>query len=376
MSQQFSLSVKAALDSLLPVAGFAATERSVNEVYKHVLIKSTGESVYAIGCNGAQSILRTLPTQQMFSDAFELCVDGTKLRAILQGFKDSPDKEMTLTWEAGGSSAAVQVGRTKLVLAMIAPEGFPYPEKLVNPNFEIVLKSSVLINALRATNHAIGNRDVRAYLNGCHIKFAGGMFSVTGTDGHRISRVNHGVQLGEQSCGEGIIPSRCLDLICTSMDKESDVRVRMSQGMIELTSAGNQLRSTLIDGQFPDTTHFFGDAVRLLDCKKSELMQAIGRLRATVYEKLPSLTIELAGKDELKLATLDESKQESGVDFISAAVRADTIPVLSLNISYLSDCLAEIADDEVSLSVLPNNSVRIASLKDSSFHGVIAQLRR
>ncbi len=54
MSQQFSLSVKAALDSLLPVAGFAATERSVNEVYKHVLIKSTGESLYAIGCNGAQ----------------------------------------------------------------------------------------------------------------------------------------------------------------------------------------------------------------------------------------------------------------------------------------------------------------------------------
>lgn len=374
MSNQFSLSIKTALELILPVAAFATVEKGINEVYKHILITHNGSQCFAIGSNGSQSVIRAIPLP-MLTEPFKLCIDGIKLRAILVGLKDCSDQDMTISWT--DALATIHVGRSKLTLPVINADGFPNPDKLTDEHFSCVMSASMLLQSLHTVSHACAVRDVRFFLNGCFIKFSENGLTVIGSDGHRISRVIKTVKSQSSSGAEGIVPKKFLELFQSNIDKNTgDVRVRMSAAMIEITFNGGQIRSSLIDGKYPDTTGFFqtSDPTPLFVCSRHAMLQSLSRLKATVFEKLPSIGIELKN-NEIKLATLNDKKEESGVDFLAATVTGiDTI--LSMNINYLSDCLNQIDDDELSFSLCAGNSVKIQSVHNPEFNGVIAQLRR
>lgn len=375
MINQIVLNIKVAIDAITPVAVFASTEKSVNDVYKHVLLKCNGEQIFAISCNGSQSVIRTLKMSGIVMEAFELCLDAVKLRAVLAGFKDATNQDMTLSWD--DVAAVVKVGRSKLTIPVIDPSSFPYPDKLTDETFSAILPASVFVESIKSTSHACAHRDVRYYLNGCHLKFAAGIFSVTGTDGHRVSRVIKNVNTESSQTSQGIIPTKFIDLIQSNLGKSGDIRVRMNTNMIEVTWHDGQLRSTLIDGQFPDTNAIFdGGNTELFKCSRTELMQSISRLRATLFEKLPSLTINLSKEGEVKLSTLDEQKNESGVDYLDALIMAHTETELSINLMYLSDVLAIMSHDEIAFSLCVGNGIKIKQVSDDSFNTVIAQLRR
>lgn len=380
MVNQLVLNVKVAIEAILPVSAFAATERSVNDVYKHVLIKFNGNQCFAIGCNGSQSIIRTVQLQGMLVEPFELCLDGVKLRAVLSGLKDVSSQEMTIVWD--DVSAVIKVGRSKLNIPVINASAFPYPDKLNDENFCAVLPSTVFIESLKFTSHSCAERDVRYFLNGCHVKFSDGIFCAIGSDGHRISRVVKSISLDSKASGavhQGIIPKKFLDMLFNNIGKCGDVRIRMNTDMIEITWSEGQLRSTLIDGKYPDSTAFFsGENTPFFQCSRAELVQSLSRLKATAYEKLPSLSIALCEDGEVKLSTLDEQKNESGIDFLSARIdpAAQSATEFCVNLFYLSECLSQMNQDDIEFSLCAGNSIKIKQSTDDSVNTVIGQLRR
>jgi DNA polymerase III subunit beta len=372
MAEQIPLGVKTALDVLLPVAAFAAGERSVNDVYKHVLIKSDGNQCFAIASNGSQSLIRALPLP-LLSEPFSVCMDGVKLRGILSGLKDASEQDMLISWSA--SSATIKVGRSKLTLAVIPASTYPSPERLGDDAATVVLPSGVILDALRSAIHACGENDVRHFLNGCFLRFDEQTLVVAGSDGHRLCRIVKTVNTSTSA--QGILPKKFIDLLHQNAGKMGgDIRLRMNRNMVEATWSGGQLRSALIEGQYPDFTRFF-DAKHtpLFTCSKQSILQSISRLRATVYEKLPSLSIESDG-GELKLVTLDEHKIESGIDYLTAKIDSNGLKPLSINISYLSDCLNTISDDELNFSLAETGGVVIKSANNVDYLEIIQQLRR
>lgn len=377
MSQitEFNISVKDAIASLLPIANFAASERSANEIYKHVLIKNTGSQCFAIASNGAQTVIRGVPLPLIGSEPFSVCIDGNKLRAILSTLKDADEDTIHLSWT--DAVATLKIGRSKLTAAVVNPSGYPDPEKLGQEHNSVVLPFGALLQSLRSVSHSVAVRDARHYLNGCHIKFSETGFAVTGSDGHRLSRVCKSMSQTGNGASEGIVPVKFIDLVASNVDKNcGDVRLRMNSYMVELTWNGGQIRSTLIDGKYPDVSPFFDakDERKLFSCNKSSVVNAINRLKATVYEKLPSIAVDVEN-GEIKLSTLDDKQSETGVDYMSAEI-ADETTRLSVNISYLSDALNQIDDDAVSFYLVKANSIKVASVSNPEFSAVIAQLRR
>lgn len=372
--QTFSIQVKDAIATLLPIAVFASSVRSQIDVYKHVLIRSNGEQCFGVACNGAQTIIRTIPLP-LLSEQFQVCVDGAKLAAILSSLKDSLSETMTISWTE--AVATVKVGRSKLTAQVVNPNSFPEPQKLSDEHSSIVMPSSVLLGSLKSVIHSCGVNDARSYLNGCHFKFNEFGFSVTGSDGHRISRVCKQIISSSQASACGIFPKRLIEVMASVLEKNGDVRIRLSNTMVELTMQGCQIRSVLIDGKYPDTSHFFEieNDHPLFSASKSAVTNSINRLKATIYEKLPAVSIE-ADSEEVKLSTLDDKNQESGLDFIKAHVLDHTMKI-SINISYLSDALLQIdEDDTVNFSVVTANSIKITASKNAEFGAVIGQLRR
>lgn len=373
LTQVFTMSVKDAISTLLPIAAFASSVRSQVDIYKHVLIRSNGSQCFAIACNGAQTIIRTIPLG-LVSEEFQVCIDGAKLAAILSSLKDSQSENMTISWT--DAVATVKVGRSKLTAQVVDASGFPEPQKLGDEHSSIIIPSGLLLSSLKSVIHSCASNDARHFLNGCHFHFNESGFTVTGADGHRISRVCKAIVSNTQVSSSGILPKRLVDLLSSVLDKVGDVRIRLSPVMIELTMQGCQIRSVLIDGKFPDTTPFFaGSEQPLFSATKQSVTNALNRLKATIYEKLPAVSIEAENQD-VKLTTLDEQKKESGLDFVSAKV-VDPNLKISMNISYLSDALMQISDnDTVHFSVVTANSIKITSENNADFCAIIAQLRR
>lgn len=372
MENQFTLNVKTALDVLLPVAAFAASERSLADAYKHVLIKHDGGKCFAIAGNGNQTLIRTLSLPMIAVEPFEVCLDGVKLRAILSGLKDAAEQDMTVSWN--DANATVKVGRSKLTLSVIDPKSYPSPEKLGAEAATVVLPLPVILDALRSVFHACADKDARHYLNGCYLSFDENKLIVAGTDGHRLCRMVK--QVGNGNAGQGILPRKFVEHFQLNAGKiTGDVRVRLTANMVEATWDGGQLRSNLIDGKYPDIGAFFNaEHTRLFQCSKESILNSIARLRATVYDKLPSLSIE-ACNSELRLVTLDEHKAESGIDFLVATVQSDMKP-LSININYLSDCINNIDDDNLDFMLAKTGGVVIKPSQHGAYQEIIQPLRR
>jgi DNA polymerase III sliding clamp (beta) subunit (PCNA family) len=371
--QTFSIQVKDAIATLLPIAVFASSVRSQIDVYKHVLIRSNGAQCFGVACNGAQTIIRSMPLP-MLSEPFKVCIDGSKLAAILGSLKDCASETMNITWT--DAVATIKVGRSKLTAQVVDPDSFPEPQKLSDEHSSIVMPSSVLLSSIKSVSHSCAANDARNYLNGCYFNFNASGFSVIGSDGHRISRVCKPIVSNAQTNSSGIFPKRLIEVLSSTLDKVGDVRIRLTTTMVELTMQGCQVRSVLIDGKYPDTATFFvGNEQPLFRATKQSVTNALNRLKATIYEKLPAVSIE-ADNNEVKLSTLDEKNQESGLDYVQADVVDQSLKI-SMNISYLSDALQQVDDDDtVIFSVVTASSIKISSTKNADFSAVIAQLRR
>ena len=373
MENQFSISVKTALDVLLPVAVFAASERSLADVYKHVLIKHDGTKCFAIAGNGSQSLIRSLSLPMLAVEPFQVCLDGVKLRAILSGLKDAAEQDMVVSWTE--ANATIKIGRSKLTLAVINPSGYPSPDRLGNDASTLILPLPVILEALRSVFHACADKDARHFLNGCFLSFDVDKLIVAGTDGHRLCRIVK--QVGTGNTGQGILPRKFVEHFHFNAGKVAgDVRLRLTSNMVEATWDGGQLRSNLIDGKYPDISPFFDKGnIKLFQCSKDSMMQSISRLRATVFEKLPSVAIE-ASSSELRLVTLDEHKAESGIDYVGATICSSLEKPISININYLSECINHIDDDELVFCLSEHGGVIIKAADSSEQQEIINPLRR
>ena len=352
MNNTLVITVREALDSILPVAVFAPTDKSILPIYGFVLLKSSPKGLVALSGNGAQFLLKNVSPN--VTHTHEVCLDGAKLRAILTGYKDLPaDQSVTISWDETG--AVIKSGRSKLTLNVVDASTFPSPDKVSPDNlFEVVMPSHVLRDSVNACIHAVGQKDARFYLNGMCFKFSDDKFSVVSTDGHRLSRV----LTQSVCCGrtiQAIVPKRFLDLLSVIPKGIQDIRMRIDSRMIELTWLGGQIRSQLVDGQFPETdAHFAMPCQQMFKVPRQELISALNRLRATVDDKRQAILIGMDQSDltqsGLRVATEGSNKTEiTGEDFLAVNI-LNSFSDLSLNINYLNDCLNSFSEPDLVFS--------------------------
>lgn len=362
MGKSLVISVKQALDNLLPVVMFASDKgKGVLPIYSHVLLKCTAKGLVAISGNGAQFTCRTVSHDN--TEECEVCIEGAKLRTILTSYKDQPETQsVTITFDDdAGTGAVIKCGRSKLNLNVVDPSTYPSPDK-VNPEnvFEAIMPFRVWRDSLLGCSHAVAQNDARHYLNGMCIRFNDGQFTVISSDGHRLSRVlNNTVTAGRSI--EAILPRRFLDMISIIPKGTSDIRIRIDSRMIEITWNGGQLRSQLVDGRYPNIDPFFsGEAINHFKVDRQQLLSALLRLRATVDDSRPAIVIAPEKSGELRVSTEGLGQVETGEDFITAEIFSDFTP-MALNINYLSESLNSFSDETLFFS---------KSLKGIGSHGV------
>lgn len=358
MGKSLVISVREAVDNLLPVVMFASDKgKGVLPIYSHVLLKCTAKGLVAISGNGAQFTCRTVSNDN--TEECEVCIEGAKLRTILTSYKDQPETQsVTITFDDAGAGindagAVIKCGRSKLSLNVVDPSTYPSPDK-VNPEnvFEAIMPFRVWRDSLLSCSHAVAQNDARHYLNGMCIRFNDSQFTVISSDGHRLSRVlNNAVAAGRSI--EAILPRRFLDMTSIIPKSTSDIRIRIDSRMIEITWNGGQLRSQLVEGRYPNIDPFFsGTAINHFKVDRQQLLSALLRLRATVDDSRPAIVIAPEQSGELRVSTEGLGQVETGEDFIAAEILSEFTPI-ALNINYLSDSLNSFSDETLFFSKSP-----------------------
>lgn len=372
MNNSIIVTLREALDSIMPVAVFAATERNTNSVYNFVMLRATPSGLVALSGNGAQWLLKNV--NQTPAESNMVCLDGVKLRAILGGFKDMPDtQQVNISWDEKG--AVVKAGRSKLTLNVIDPSTYPTPERVSKEDvFEVMMDGNALREAVTCCSHAVAHKDSRHYLNGMCFQFKRGFFTVISSDGNRMSRVMSEQANSANDAVEAIVPRRFLDLMSMMPKQASEVRLRMDLRMIELTWDDGQIRSQVVDGKFPETNaHFSMLAEPQFVVSRQDLMSALSRLKATVNETRPAVVL-CRDNNELRIATEGASSSDvTGEDFIQAQI-CDGFSDLSLNIHYLNDALNSFLDAELTFSKSEMGFVLIKGQSDKT--DIIGQIKR
>jgi DNA polymerase-3 subunit beta len=105
---------------------------------------------------------------------------------------------------------------------------------------------------LHKTAFAVSRGDPRHFLTGLCFSIKEKELLLIGTDGKRLSRVSHDIDVTEEYGGSLIVPIRAIEELEKMVGSEGDVVVFLSGNQIGFQVGTDLLASLLIDAKFPD----------------------------------------------------------------------------------------------------------------------------
>lgn len=349
-----------AVASIVPVASFVSKKPDSPEL-GCVCLTMKSDELFIVAINGGQSFAKSIKLQMQTVPDFKLCMDATKLRAIISSLKEAESLKFTI--DADG--AVISAGRSKLKCPTLSADGFPSPPKVTEQTFSMVIESANFLHLLKRTKHAIAIGDTRYYLNGLNLVCKDGTITANASDGHRLSTCSVG-DLKFQGEVNVIIPKTMVDLLAAEKQLEapnSKIKVSMDSKMIEVIWASGMLRSQLIDGRFPDITRFVsGQFQKKVEADKQNFFASLNRVRGVVQDSKNQMLRMENVDGELRVYATDSNRELLGEDYVTGAVCHDGFATsLSMNVNYLADALAAFAADDVELGSGVNDSLVLFS---------------
>lgn len=281
------------------------------------------------------------------------CIDANKLLTFARNAKQA------VIVSAEQQALTLRSGRRKFELAMLPSRDFPEcRSEDMTP-----LPIPELMGMIRSVSHAMGNNEVRYFLHGVYIEAGDGNISTVATDGHRLSaRTIEGV--GDCSV---IVPRKTV-LTASSMFDEPSISA--SRNMIEFSEGDTCLRSSLVDGRFPDWT-------RVIPRKNSErlsfdsvaMIEAINSVKSIDDNKFRKVKIDVAdGQASISATSIG---RETASDVIDCTCTTDVS--IALHGEYLTDAIKAVGTELVEFEI--STSCDPILLTGQGFHEVVMPVR-
>ncbi|HSX04000.1 MAG TPA: DNA polymerase III subunit beta [Rhabdochlamydiaceae bacterium] len=178
----------------------------------------------------------TLPARRLFQLVRELTSPQIEIESL------SPESVML---HSGTSHFKIQ-GMHK--------NEFPAIPDLAN-GVQITLNSLLLKEMLNKTSFAAARDDSRQVLNGVLFQKQGHLFSMTGTDGKRLSKVEAEIESPGLNDGSYILPLKAVEEIIKLIEnRDEPVILRLTTDKIGIELSPTTLVSKLLAGPYPDVT--------------------------------------------------------------------------------------------------------------------------
>jgi DNA polymerase-3 subunit beta len=229
----------------------------------------------------------TLPVKKLSSIARELATNELELEV--------DDKHI----------CAIRSGPSFYKIHGLSAEEFP-PFPQFKEDKRVVLPQETIRNMLRKTSFAVSSDETRYVLNGIFFSLKDQKLTMVATDGRRLALVDEEVDIGEQSSGEFIVPSKAVNELSHLLQDKGEVEIKFTDNQVAFSLTAEKspsalVISKLIEGNYPNYKQVIpSESKERIALMREELLHALRRAEIMTSEKSNSVKFTFA-KNQLAI---------------------------------------------------------------------------
>ena len=309
----------------------------------------------------------------------KICIPARKLFEIVR------EVDADLAFEVVDEQwLKVRSGASSFKLACLPHGDFPaWPSSLGGADIEeITIEAPVLLEMLEKTLYSAGESDTRYTLNGLlfHPKPEKKMFTIVGTDGHRLAIIHRQIDSKVSNEKKIIVPRKAVSELRRFLPAETGegemTRVTISIGEKHLlfTIGKIQFLTRLIEGSYPNYENVIPQSnERKISIARETFTKVLRRVSVMSRERASAVRIDLENDKMTFFSSspdLGEAKEEVPVDY-----KGDTV-TLGFNARYVIDVLNAMTSDKVVLELQdPLSPVLVKEDGNEDYQCVIMPMR-
>ncbi len=234
----------------------------------------------------------------------------------------------------------VRAGLSCFMLNTLPPQDFPSLEDS-DYSVQFSLKQGQLKNLLTKTHFAMGQQDVRHYLNGTLLDIAENTIKSVAADGHRLALAT----LTDDNIGnvqaKVILPRKSvLEVIrLTGVDEEGAAAINIGDSRFRLVTPDYIFTSKLINAQYPDYNKLIPRGATMATGDREVIKQALVRASILSNEKFRGVRFQLE-PSKLRI-TANNSDQEQAEEALQLEYSGEPLEI-GFNVAYLLDVVSAV----------------------------------
>jgi DNA polymerase-3 subunit beta len=364
----FELTISKAqlLTPLLTVAG-AVDKKQVLPILSHLLLKRMDDHLLLTATDLDIEMTARVPFEHCAGEGgAAITVPAKKFIDIIRSLEDNAVPR--IRFDAG--IVSIKEGRSQFKLATLPAEDYPNNEEEAN-EFELTVAKDAFVHLLQSTHFAMGQQDVRVFLNGLFLEIDAQFITAVAMDGHRMAICRLPCQLGDQH-QRLLLPRKGVQEILRLLNQVTDetVSLSFSKQHFKLISQQYTFYSKLIEARFPAYSRAIPRVLnKQVTISRDLLKRALSRIIILANEKSRAVLMEIQPGQLTLIANNQE--QEEAIESLAAETEGDALKI-GVNAAYVLDFLQHVEDGPLRLSMSDtDSSILLESLADAHYSYVL-----
>jgi DNA polymerase-3 subunit beta len=268
----------------------------------------------------------------------------------------------------------VRAGESCFKLNTLPADDFPNLDACEYP-VEFSIKQSSLKNLLSKTYFAMGQQDVRHYLNGTFLDITGQTIKCVAADGHRLALTSlFDEQIGDASARIILPRKSVLELMrLLAADGDSVVTIQVGENRARFVTPDCIFTTKLINAQYPDYNRLIPKGTTNALADREAMKQALTRASILSNEKFRGVRFQLE-PDKLRI-TANNSDREQAEEAIAMQYAGNSMEI-GFNVAYLLDVVSAITTRAIRcVFSSPNDGVLIEAVDGDHSIYVVMPMR-
>lgn len=359
---------EALLKPLQAVSGVVEKKQTL-PILSNVLLTIKDNKLLLTGTDLEIELVGFVSVQALHADG-STTVSARKLFDICRTLPEGSDIRLVLE----KSNLVVRAGESSFRLNTLPPQDFPnldqseYPVKF--SILQIQLKS-----LLTKTYFAMGQQDVRHYLNGAFLDIGRQSIKCVAADGHRLALTTIEDERIGHAEAKIILPRKSvLELIrLLNTDGDQEAAISTGNGRFQIVTNDYTFTTKLINAQYPDYHRLIPAGSSVAIAERDAIKQALTRTSILSNEKFRGVRFQIE-PTKLRISA-NNSDQEHAEEDLPLTYNGNNIEI-GFNVAYLLDVVSSITAKSISCAFTdPNNGVLIKPIEEDDSLYVVMPMR-
>jgi len=331
----------ALMNSLQNIVGVVEKKQTM-PILANVLISVTEHSLTMTATDSEIELICTIPLEHP-AQSGTFTVSARKLFDICRALPD----DAVLQFSLEENHLLLRSGKSRFQLVTLPVSDFPNIEHPVFTT-EFSAHQHKLKKLFSHVHFAMGQQDVRHYLNGALFNIENGSIHCVATDGHRMafSTIDN-ITMADDLAHKVILPRKSVMELIRLLDSntEKEIKICIGENHFRLSTPEFIFTSRLINAPYPDYQKLIPKKIdSTIMADRSALKEAFSRASILSNEKFRGIRLQL--EHDLMRIVANNPEQEEAEELVHLSYQGNTMEI-AFNVTYLLDVISALDSEHI-----------------------------